>query len=113
MLSVTAKAANGIVFAARLVHKGDFYGLNDCLCHDKDKPLVEFYDTRWRKEFGHHLGQFVARYDYQDLFNSMGGSGLMLDGGNSEWCIDSTTYRGMISALNNLNTANTIVHCEV
>jgi hypothetical protein len=36
-------AANGHAYLARIVFKGDRYGLDGCLTHDKDDPLVEFY----------------------------------------------------------------------
>ncbi len=42
---------------ARIIYKGDKYGLNDCLTYDgKGTPLVEFY------LLGKDYKQFVSRY---------------------------------------------------
>ncbi len=37
----------GIPMIARFVRKGDRYGLDGCLTHDEDNPLIEFYDARY------------------------------------------------------------------
>ena len=34
-------------FNVRIVNKGDRYGRADCLTHDDDRPMVEFYDRRY------------------------------------------------------------------
>ena len=46
-------------YNVRLVTKGDRYGLNDCLVHEEDKPMVEFYSTKVQKT---GRGYFVSRY---------------------------------------------------
>jgi hypothetical protein len=80
----------GIIFAVRLVRKGDRYGLHGCLTHDIDEPLVEFYDTRydhnsdWLEEF---KGQFVSRYYAETMLKHTGG--LCLDGGISDWQVSA------------------------
>jgi hypothetical protein len=80
----------GVIFAVRLVKKGDRYGLHGCLTHDIDEPLVEFYDTRydhnsdWLEEF---KGQFVSRYYAGTLLGHDGG--LCLDGGVSDWHVSA------------------------
>ena len=48
-----------LIWAVRIVEKGDKYGLKDGLTHEGDEPLVEFYDTRYEHT---NLGQFVSRY---------------------------------------------------
>jgi hypothetical protein len=55
---------SGLAFNVRLVRAGDRYGLNDCLVHDKDEPLVEFWDATYERDprFTRGLGQFVSRY---------------------------------------------------
>jgi len=46
----------------KLVMKGDKYGLDNCLTHDDDEPMVEFYDLKYKETFGEE-GQFVSRYN--------------------------------------------------
>ena len=70
-----------LVWAVRIVEKGDKYGVDDCLDND-GKPLVEFYDTRYEHT---DLGQFVSRYPLGTLADGEGG--LNLDGCEPEWTI--------------------------
>jgi hypothetical protein len=37
----------GVPFRARLVFKGDRYGLDRCLVYDERSPMIEFYDARY------------------------------------------------------------------
>lgn len=83
------EAANGVTFNIRVVHKGDFYGLDDCLLHDKIDPLVEFYDTRYLHT---KYGQFVSRY-YLSTLLERDNHGLNLQGDVDDWSIDSETMR--------------------
>ena len=47
---------------ARIIYKGDKYGLNDCLTYKEDKsPLVEFY-VNGMDINGKDYKQFVSRY---------------------------------------------------
>lgn len=84
-LSVTA--ANGVPFTVRLVRKGDHYGLDGCLVHDEDDPLVEFYDARYPHT---EYGQFVSRYYLSTLLDDPVW-GLDLDGGVEDWTVDGDT----------------------
>ena len=63
---IVARVVNdkGRAFNVRLVCKGSSYGLNDCLVHDKDEPMVEFYDATYERDARFDLGrgQFVTRY---------------------------------------------------
>ena len=68
-------------YHVRVVRSGDRYGLNFCLTHDKDEPLVEFCDSRYPHT---KHGQFVSRY-YLSTILEMGDTGLCLDGGEPEW----------------------------
>ena len=73
---------------ARIVIRGDRYGLDGCLTHDKDQPLIEFYDERY--EHNEWLmptmnGQFVSRYYLSTLLHDRSHYGLILDGGVPEW----------------------------
>ena len=74
----------GMIWAVRIVRKGGKYGLNFCLEHDKDDPLVEFYDCRY--EFTNY-GQFVSRYYISTLIEGDQSRGLNLDGGVPSWQI--------------------------
>lgn len=71
-----------LVWAIRLVEKGDKYGLNDILTHGEADPLIEFFDTRYAHT---DLGQFVTRYYLSTLLKSE--SGLNLDGRISDWSV--------------------------
>lgn len=48
-------------FNVRILRQGESYGLDDCLTHKERKPLVEFYDYRYRNDEWKR-GQFVSRY---------------------------------------------------
>ncbi len=61
-----------IIWAVRIVEKGDKYGLDDCLDND-GTPFVEFYDTRHEHT---DLGQFVSRYFLDTLTRGEGGLNL-------------------------------------
>ncbi len=70
-------------FNVRIVRAGDRYGLDNCLTHDKDEPLVEFYDSRYPHC---EYGQFVSRYYVATILGTdrygSGVGGLILDGGD-------------------------------
>ena len=76
-------------FNVRVVNKGDKFGRDFCLTHESDKPMVEFYDSRYpHTEFG----QFVSRYYVETILGTdkwgRGEGGLILDGGNrDQWTV--------------------------
>lgn len=77
----------GRQFFVQVVFKGDQYGRNDCLVHDRDDPMIEFYDRTYvGGDFGPR-GQFVTRYNAKNLQDLTGG--LNLDGGVDVWRIDA------------------------
>ena len=85
----------GRKFNVRIVRKGDAYGLRDCLTHDDDKPLVEFYDATVNPARFGERGQFVSRYYVDTLTGRDGlgrdlrdGGGLSLCGGVPVWTLD-------------------------
>ena len=75
-------------FRVEVVLKGGCYGLNNCLTHDKDDPLVEFWDVECK--------QFVSRYYLSTLLESSNTSGLCLDGGVPEWHITAENKRDAV-----------------
>ena len=78
---------NNVPFNSRIVFKGEAYGLNNCLTHDKDEPLVEFYDARYdfdKSPEGEILGQFVSRYYVSTI---QGSRGLNLEGSVNDWFV--------------------------
>lgn len=81
---------NGMSFNVRVVEKGEQYGLNMCLTHEKDMPMIEFYDTRYKfdKIGDIIMGQFITRYSL-DTFKTVQGTGLNLEGGVADWSLDS------------------------
>jgi hypothetical protein len=75
-------------FNVRMVFKGEGYGLNDSVIHDKDRPLVEFYDSRSSRN--NERGQFVSRYYASTLLESDNhGCGLSLYGDVPEWTVSA------------------------
>lgn len=83
-------------FNVRIVNKGDRYGRADCLTHDDDRPMVEFYDHRYTHGDWADRGQFVSRYYVGTLLGTDGfykgvpTGGLCLDGGNrDEWSVSA------------------------
>jgi hypothetical protein len=79
-----------IPFTVRLIFKGDRYGLNYAICHDKKEPLVEFYDTRYNHT---KFGQFVSRYYLSTILQIPARQGLNLHGGIKQWSISSSTLK--------------------
>jgi hypothetical protein len=77
-------------FNVRVINKGEKYGLNFCLTHNQDKPLVEFYDARYPHT---EYGQFVSRYYVETILGDDGygpkSGGLSLDGGIPEWTVSA------------------------
>jgi len=91
-------------FNVRVVNKGEKYGRDFCLTHEEDKPLVEFYDSRYpHTEFG----QFVSRYYVETILGEdkwgSGEGGLCLDGGNADsWTVsaeDMDTVRNYLKEI--------------
>jgi hypothetical protein len=92
------KNDKGAEFSVRVVYSGDKYGLNFKLTHDKDKPLVEFYDA----EHPHtQYGQFISRYYLSTLLEGHRNrtKGLDLLGYEPKWKIDRDTMTEIISWL--------------
>lgn len=79
--------SNNIPFLVNIVEKGESYGLNNCLTHDKVDPLVEFYDQRYIHT---PLGQFVSRYYMSTLLEKKDQHvGLDLQGNVPDWKINA------------------------
>jgi len=85
------------VFNVRIVFKGDCYGLDDCLEHEKSDPLIEFYDSAYSKNKD-SLGYFVSRYFASTLLspNRDPHCGLMLDTGHSSWAFSAKALSGVL-----------------
>jgi hypothetical protein len=79
----------GRAFNVRVIRKGDCYGLNDCLVHDKDELLVEFWDATYERDprFTPGLGQFVSRYFLGTLTERQSSRGIALCGHVPEWTV--------------------------
>ena len=80
----------GVLIAARLVRRGDRYGLDDALTHDETDPLVEFYDARHTRAQSPHWndeGQFISRYYLSTLREHRADAGIDLHGGEPDWRI--------------------------
>ena len=57
---------DGRSWRVQLVFKGDKYGRDNCLTHDTNEPMVEFYDLSYPETFGED-GQFVSRYSLSTI----------------------------------------------
>lgn len=84
---------NGRQFAAKLIAKGDRYGLEKCLAWESDKLGIEFYDVKYAGDGFDELGQFVSRYYVETLLDDYPNNGLCLDGGVPVWTIDGAAMR--------------------
>ena len=76
----------GRPWAVRLVFSGMAYGLDFKLTHDKEQPLVEFYDARFEHT---PYGQFVSRYYAETLLEGYEkgrtAGGICLEGSVPDW----------------------------
>jgi hypothetical protein len=95
---------HGHDFNVVLVERGDRYGLNDCLVHDRDDPMVEFYDA-FHVLTEQPFGLFVSRYNLSTLLCDPGGygspkcGGICLDGTNADvWAVDGVHLYAAIGA---------------
>jgi hypothetical protein len=97
-------------FNVRVVNQGDKYGRDFCLTHDEQKPLVEFYDSRYpHTEFG----QFVSRYYVETILGEDGWGraegGLCLDGGNADsWSVSAEDMDTVRAFLKQVASAPTV-----
>lgn len=103
---IVARIVNAVgrVFNVRLVREGARYGLNDCLVHDNDDPLVEFWDATYENDprFTPRLGQFVARYYLSTLAERRSAHALALCGHEPAWTV---TGGNVLDALVAVKTA--------
>lgn len=83
MKSFEFVAANGVPFKVVALAPGDAYGREGSGLV-ADKPLVEFYDMRFKHD-PEHGGQFVTRYYESTLAEIQYGVGLDLRGGVQAW----------------------------
>jgi hypothetical protein len=89
---------SGIPFCARILTKGTGYGRWDgqswALTHDKERPVIEFYDARYSHT---PFGQFVSRYFVDTLKDCT--RGLVLDAGSPRSHLSATEVALSIHAL--------------
>lgn len=89
-------------FNVVLVCRGDRYGLNDKLTHDKDESLVEFWDATYENDprFTKGRGQFATRYYLSTLKAVfLAGAGLDLCGHEPAWKVTSRNVADAIAAV--------------
>ena len=86
----------GVAFLVRAVRKGERYGVEDRIVHDKDDPLLEFYDLRFVGTAFGPRGQLVARYNAETLACHLDG-GLCLHGGVPEWVVPAKAMGPVIA----------------
>lgn len=93
----TVKNSRGVIFNVRLVKNGESFGGNrrgDI--HDKEDPIVEFYDARQNEGFT-TLGQLVSRY-YLSTILDLDGNGLDLMGYEPDWKVTGENINDIIQA---------------
>ena len=92
-----------IPWVVRMVEMGEKYGLDDCLTHNEEDALVEFYDARYpHDKLGKDLsGQFVSRYYVSTLLEEPDKyeDGLQLDGGTPEWQVSQKNMDEVIGCI--------------
>ena len=94
---------DGRTFTVRIIHEGDRYGLNDCLTHDESEPTIEFFDKTYIEGFT-PLGQFVTRYNVEDLDDGWTRLlGLDLDGGVDGWHVSAQNVADAIAFAHSFN----------
>lgn len=100
-LSVVTNKETKISFMVRIVERGDNYGHMMQLTHDKDMPMIEFYDTRYKFDrlVDIILGQFVSRYYLGSFKDINPAGGLCLQGGVSDWYLDSDATKQTFALL--------------
>jgi hypothetical protein len=77
--------SHNIEFNVLIIPQFAKYGLNNCLTHEQEEPLIEFYDNRHKHT---EFGQFISRYNTSTL-TSRDIAGLNLQGGVADWYIDA------------------------
>jgi hypothetical protein len=101
----------GQPWTIRVIDKGDKYGLEDCLTHEDEEPIVEFYDADNEHTIdepsGIMLGQFVSRYYISTIADGQRG-GLDLMGYEPKWKMDAPvmdSVRSYLTAYDNEGAA--------
>lgn len=87
--------SNGITFNVKAVFKGEGYGVNKSIIHDKDDFLIEFYDATYagKNNFGKE-GQFISRYYASTLLEGRSAiTGLSLYGSVPAWSLTSANMQ--------------------
>jgi|TARA_R110000744_G_scaffold342135_1_gene447286 hypothetical protein len=107
----------------KIVFKEDAYGLDNCLTHNEDEPLVEFYDLAHKETFG-DKGQFVSRYylstilfegcaiSKQDLINAENRDsevGINLQGNVKGWEMSAPCLTDVLDEIKNLFIKNMLI----
>lgn len=80
--TITITNDSGVEFTARLLQKGQKYGLDDKLTWDRETPVVEYYLPE-HKIHGPR-GYFIGSWDVEIVLGHTPGAGHLLDGGNTE-----------------------------
>ena len=98
----------------RIVRNGEHYGRNNCLTHDENDPLIEFFDMTVRPDLWGDEGYFVSRYYLSTLLedaNELRETGLCLHGGgryDDEINVEPVAMNAIVDMLVSLPEANTI-----
>lgn len=87
MRTLTIIAANGVKFTVLDLQPGEFGAFSAARSEQRQ---VEFYDAHYRFT---QWGQFVTRYNADQITGKDRSRGLDLDGGVPAWSIDAKTYR--------------------
>jgi hypothetical protein len=104
MIKIINDTDREMIWAVRVIREGNNYGLDNCLIHKEQRPLVEFYDCRYEHT---DLGQFVSRYYVETLLDRQPDTGLCLHGGVPDWNIDVDAMNRVIHWLKTITKETT------
>lgn len=78
-------------YRVRVIRCGDRHGLNFCLVHDGDDPLIEWWDMS--QDPGRFpLGQMASSYYLSTMLAHTPGVGLDLAGGVAAWKVTAEEF---------------------
>lgn len=81
----------GVVMIVKLIEKGDTYGLNNSVMHDKWDPIVEFRLSS---------GYTISSYYLSTLKETE--NGIWLDASNDTWVVDKENIQEVLTWINDI-----------
>jgi hypothetical protein len=103
-MNISRKGNVAIVnrFSVRILFEGQSYGLDNCLTHKGDVPLIEFYDNAQDKTKFGELGQFISRYSLLTIKDIPEGRSLALMGGTPDWNVSGEEMKYIVASVKDI-----------